>query len=98
MKKLQPGRPTGLPIAGQLRAYDRAWLRGDLIAGVTVAALIIPKNLGYAGIAGIPLQNGLYAAAAGAIVYGIFGSCRQISMGPSSGLAAVAASAVLAAG
>ena len=98
MKKLQRGRPTGLPIAGQLRSYDRAWLRGDLIAGVTVAALIVPKNLGYAGIAGIPLQNGLYAAAAGAIVYGIFGSCRQISMGPSSGLAAVAASAVLAAG
>ena len=98
MKKLQRGRPTGLPIAGQLRTYDRAWLRGDLIAGVTVAALIVPKNLGYAGIAGIPLQNGLYAAAAGAIVYGIFGSCRQISMGPSSGLAAVAASAVLAAG
>ena len=87
-----------MPIAGQLRSYDRAWLRGDLIAGVTVAALIVPKNLGYAGIAGIPLQNGLYAAAAGAIVYGIFGSCRQISMGPSSGLAAVAASAVLAAG
>ena len=46
--------------------YDRGWLRGDLIAGVTVAALIVPKNLGYAGIAGIPLQNGLYAAAAGA--------------------------------
>src|SRR6478609_10036595 len=87
-----------IPLIGQLRSYDRRWLRGDLIAGVTVAALIIPKNLGYAGIAGIPLQNGLYAAAAGALLYGIFGSCRQISMGPSSGLAAVAASAVLAAG
>ncbi|WP_160666136.1 SulP family inorganic anion transporter [Pseudarthrobacter sp. ATCC 49987] len=98
MKKPQRGHLAVVPIAGQLRSYDRAWLRGDLIAGVTVAALIVPKNLGYAGIAGIPLQNGLYAAAAGAIVYGIFGSCRQISMGPSSGLAAVAASAVLAAG
>lgn len=97
-KKPRRGNPAGLPIAGQLRSYDRAWLRGDVIAGVTVAALIVPKNLGYAGIAGIPLQNGLYAAAAGAIMYGIFGSCRQISMGPSSGLAAVAASAVLAAG
>jgi sulfate permease, SulP family len=93
------GRTSRLvPLIGQLRSYDRAWLRGDLIAGVTVAALIVPKNLGYAGIAGIPLQNGLYAAAAGAIVYAIFGSCRQISVGPSSGLAAVAASAVLAAG
>ncbi|HET8987547.1 MAG TPA: SulP family inorganic anion transporter, partial [Humibacillus sp.] len=90
--------PRLVPLIGQLRSYDRAWLRGDLIAGVTVAALIVPKNLGYAGIAGIPLQNGLYAAAAGAIVYAIFGSCRQISVGPSSGLAAVAASAVLAAG
>ena len=90
--------PSLIPLIGQLRSYDRGWLRADLIAGVTVAALIVPKNLGYAGIAGIPLQNGLYAAAAGAIVYAIFGSCRQISVGPSSGLAAVAASAVLAAG
>ena len=87
-----------LPIVGVIRSYDRRWLRGDLIAGVTVAALIVPKNLGYAGIAGIPLQNGLYAAAAGAILYPIFGTSRQISIGPSSGLAAVAASAVLAAG
>jgi sulfate permease, SulP family len=87
-----------VPLIGQLRSYDRAWLRGDLVAGIAVAALIVPKNLGYAGIAGIPVQNGLYAAAAGAIVYAIFGSCRQISVGPSSGLAAVAASAVLAAG
>src|SRR3954468_18959531 len=86
-----------LPIVGWLRSYDRRWLRGDVIAGVTVAALIVPKNLGYAGIAGIPLQNGLYAAAAGAILYALFGTSRQISMGPSSGLAAVAASAVVAA-
>lgn len=87
-----------LPILGWLPSYDRRWLRGDLIAGVTVAALIVPKNLGYAGIAGIPLEHGLYAAAAAAILYAVFGTSRQISMGPSSGLAAVAASAVLAAG
>ena len=91
-------QPRLLPIVGWLRTYDRSWLRGDLIAGVTVAALIVPKNLGYAGIAGIPLQNGLYAAAAAALLYAVFGTCRQISMGPSSGLAAVAASAVAAAG
>jgi len=91
-------RLAWLPIVAQFRSYDRRWLRGDIIAGITVAALIVPKNLGYAGIAGIPLQNGLYAAAAGAILYAVFGTCRQVSMGPSSGLAAVAASAVLAAG
>ena len=90
--------PRLVPILGWLRSYNRRWLRGDLIAGMTVAALIVPKNLGYAEIAGIPVQNGLYAAAAGAILYAIFGTCRQISMGPSSGLAAVAASAVFAAG
>jgi high affinity sulfate transporter 1 len=81
-----------------MSTYDRRWLRSDLIAGLAVAALIVPKNLGYAGIAGIPLQNGLYAAAAGAILYAVFGTSRQISTGPSSALAAVAASAALAAG
>jgi sulfate permease, SulP family len=87
-----------VPLVDQLRSYARGWLRGDLVAGVAVAALVVPKALGYAGIAGIPVQNGLYAAAAGALLYAVLGTCRQISMGPSSGLAAVAASAVLAAG
>lgn len=90
--------PRLLPIVGQLRDYRRAWLRGDLLAGVVVAALIIPKNLGYAGIAGVPLEHGLYAAAVGALLYAVFGTCRQISMGPSSGLAAVAGGAVLVTG
>ncbi len=100
------GRPPGpvhdrwrfVPIIGWIRSYERSWLKGDLIAGVAVAALVVPKNLGYAGIAGVPLQNGLYAAAAGAILYAAFGTSRQISTGPSSGLAAVAASAVAVTG
>ena len=91
------GRWRLIPMVGWLRSYQRGWLRGDLIAGIAVAALIVPKNLGYAAIAGIPVENGLYAAAAGAILYAVFGTSRQISTGPSSGLAAVAASAVVAA-
>src|SRR3954469_17976986 len=87
-----------LPIRGWLPHYDRRLLRGDIAAAIAVTALIVPKNLGYAGIAGIPLQNGLYAAAAGALIYALFGTCRQISTGPSSGLAAVAGGSVLAAG
>ena len=87
-----------LPIVGWLPRYSRSTLRGDLIAGVAVTALIVPKNLGYAGIAGIPLQNGLYAAAAGALIYPLFGTSRQISTGPSSSLAAVAGGAVLVTG
>src|SRR6478672_4553515 len=86
------------PIWGWLPRYQRRWLRGDIFAGVAVTAMIVPKDLGYAGIAGVPVQNGLYAAAAGAILYALFCTSRQISTGPSSSLAAVAGSAVLAAG
>lgn len=81
-----------MPILGWLPRYSRGALRRDLIAGVAVTAL---KNLGYAGIAGIPLQNGLYAAAVGALIYPLFCTSRQISTGPSSALAAVAGGAVL---
>src|SRR6266576_2890591 len=84
-----------LPVVGWLPRYDRRWLRGDLLAGIAVTALVVPKNLGYAGIAGVPLENGLYAAAAGAIIYALFCTSRQISTGPSSSLAAVAGGAVL---
>jgi len=87
-----------VPSVHWLPRYDRANLRGDVIAGVAVTALIVPKNLGYAGIAGIPVQNGLYAAAAGAILYALFCTSRHISTGPSSALAAVAGSAVVLTG
>ena len=87
-----------LPIVEWLPRYERRWLRGDVAAGIAVTALIVPKDLGYAGIAGVPLENGLYAAAAGALIYGIFCTSRQISTGPSSSLAAVAGGAVLATG
>ena len=53
-----------IPALGWLPRYDRRWLRGDVAAGIAVTALVVPKNLGYAGIAGVPLENGLYAAAA----------------------------------
>jgi len=87
-----------VPVLGWLPRYERQWLRGDIAAGIAVTAMIVPKDLGYAGIAGVPVQNGLYAAAAGAILYALFCTSRQISTGPSSSLAAVAGSAVLATG
>jgi SulP family sulfate permease len=87
-----------VPAFEWLPRYDRRWLRGDVAAGIAVTALIVPKNLGYAEIAGIPVQNGLYAAAAGAILYALFCTSRQISTGPSSSLAAVAGSAVVVTG
>ncbi len=87
-----------IPILQWAPHYNRQWLRPDLIAGLTVAALVVPKSLGYAGIAGVPIQYGLYAAAAGAILYAFFGTSRQSAVGPSSALAAVAASAIVTAG
>jgi SulP family sulfate permease len=85
-----------VPAIEWLPRYDRRWLRADMAAGIAVTALVVPKNLGYAEIAGVPLQNGLYAAAAGGIIYALFCTSRQISTGPSSSLAAVAGAAVLA--
>jgi sulfate permease, SulP family len=94
-----PRRWTGiLPILDWLPRYDRSWLRNDIIAGIAVTAMIVPKNLGYAEIAGVPVQNGLYAAAAGALIYALFCTSRHISTGPSSSLAAVAGGAVLVTG
>jgi sulfate permease, SulP family len=91
--------PTGLarlvPILGWLPRYERRQLRGDVIAGIAVTAMIVPKDLGYAGIAGVPVQNGLYAAAAGALIYALFCTSRHISTGPSSSLATVAGGAVI---
>ena len=99
MEALADTRGRGLsrlvPIVGWLPRYDRAMLRGDVLAGIAVTAMIVPKDLGYAGIAGVPVQNGLYAAAAGAIVYAMFCTSRHISTGPSSSLATVAGGAVL---
>ena len=69
--------------------------RYDLLAGISVAALVVPKALGYAEIVGVPIEYGLYAAAAGALIYAVFGSSRQISTGPSSALAAVAGGAAV---
>ncbi len=87
-----------VPVVGWLPRYEKRWFRGDLAAGIAVTALIVPKNLGYAGIAHVPLQNGLYAAAAGALIYALFCTSRQISTGPSSSLAAVAGGAVVVTG
>ena len=65
-KKEDPsGIARFLPIAGWLPQYDRSWLKGDIIAGLSVWALMVPTSLGYATISGVPVQYGLYAAATG---------------------------------
>jgi SulP family sulfate permease len=67
-----------LPILGWLPKYERAWLRTDLIAGLTVVALLIPEGMAYAQIAGMPPQTAFYAAPIGLLAFAIFGTSRQL--------------------
>jgi high affinity sulfate transporter 1 len=84
-----------------MRTYERAWLRPDIIAGVTVTAYLIPQVMAYAeGVAGLPAVVGLWAAMGPLAVYAFLGSSRQLSVGPESTTALMTATAVapLAAG
>ena len=83
-----------LPGLWQLRHYQRGWLRGDVIAGVTVAAYLVPQVMAYAEVAGLPAITGLWAVVAPLAVYAILGSSRQLSVGPESTTALMTAAAV----
>lgn len=85
---------TSWPIAGWLRGYSPAWLRADLLAGLTAAAVVIPKAMACAVIAGLPVQAGLYTALAALLVYPLFGSSRVLSVTTTSTLALMTAAAV----
>lgn len=78
-----------LPALKWLSRYDRAWLPIDLIAGLSVWALLVPQGIAYSSIAGVPPQYGLYAALAALIGYAIFGTSKQLVTGPSATVAAV---------
>ncbi len=77
-----------------LRAYDRGRIRGDLLAGAIVAALMIPQSMGYATIAGVPVQVGLYAVPLALLAYAVLGSSPQLIVGPASTVAIVSGSLV----
>ncbi|HSE71654.1 MAG TPA: SulP family inorganic anion transporter [Nocardioidaceae bacterium] len=82
------------PGAVTLRHYQRDWLRGDLLAGVTVAAYLVPQVMAYAEIAGLPAVVGLWAAIGPLAVYAALGSSRQLSVGPESTTALMTAAAI----
>ena len=75
---------TWLPGLEQLRGYRRGWLRGDLLAGITVAAYLVPQVMAYAVVAGLPPVTGLWATIGPLAVYAVLGSSRQLSVGPES--------------
>jgi len=89
--------PAGpLPITDWLPRYRAAWLRPDLISGTTLAAYAVPNALAYALLAGLPAQTGLYCYLVGGLVYAVFGTSRQLAIGPTSSISLVVASSLAA--
>jgi high affinity sulfate transporter 1 len=89
-----------IPILGWLPAYRREWLRSDLVAGLTAAAVVIPKAMAYATIAGLPVEIGLYTAFIPMVIYAILGTSRPLSFSTTSTIAILVAAelAVIAPG
>jgi sulfate permease, SulP family len=71
-----------MPAWGWLRRYRRSDLRGDVSAGLTVAVMLVPQGMAYALLAGLPPVVGLYASTVPLLVYALFGSSRQLAVGP----------------
>ncbi len=83
-----------LPGAWRLRHYDRSWLRGDLIGGLAVAAYLVPQVMAYSELAGLSAVQGLWAALGPLLLYAIFGSSKNLSVGPESTTALMTAVAI----
>jgi SulP family sulfate permease len=80
-----------VPALSWLGSYQREWLRFDLVAGLTTAAVVIPKAMAYAAIAGLPLEVGLYTSLIPLVVYAVLGTSRPLSVTTSSTIAIMAA-------
>jgi high affinity sulfate transporter 1 len=75
-----------VPGIGVARTYDRSWLRPDLVAGLVLAAILVPQGMAYAELAGLPAVTGLYTTVACLIGYAIFGPSRVLVLGPDSSI------------
>src|SRR5215210_5863761 len=75
-----------LPPARWLTHYQARWLPADVIAGVTLAAYAIPVSLAYASLAGLPPQHGIFCYLLGGLSYALFGTSRQLAIGPTSAI------------
>src|SRR6476619_75056 len=85
---------TFLPPIGWLAGYRASWLPADMVGGVTLAAYAIPVSLAYATLAGLPAQVGIYGYLLGGIGYALFGSSRQLAVGPTSAVSLMIATSV----
>ena len=97
--KLLPPRPKGLarwfPGVAVARAYKPRQLRGDLVAGLAVTALLVPQGMAYAELAGLPAVTGLYTTVLALLAYAVFGPSKILVLGPDSALAPMILAAIL---
>ena len=87
-----------IPVPPALRAYRVAWLRSDILAGITLAAVAIPETMGYTSIAQMPVVTGLYTVIFPTLVFALLGSSRLLVVGADSATAAILAAGLAAAG
>jgi high affinity sulfate transporter 1 len=83
-----------VPGIHALQAYDRRWLRADLIAGVVLAAILVPQGMAYAELAGLPAVTGLYTTIACLVGYALFGPSRVLVLGPDSSISPLILAAI----
>lgn len=88
--------PEALSGVALLRRYRRAWLRPDVVAGLTVGAMLVPQSMAYAELAGVPPTTGLYASLLAPVAYALVGTSRHLGTGPEPGTAILAATGVAA--
>jgi high affinity sulfate transporter 1 len=93
-EKQETGIRRYIPILAWLPKYQSKWLQPDIIAGLTIMALLVPEGMAYAQLAGMPPQTVFYAAPIGLVLYAIFGTSRQLVIVVSSAVAVMSASIV----
>lgn len=86
----------GLPMFRGLSGYRVAWLRGDISAGLSIAAVGLPSAIAYPAIAGLPPETGIYASIAAPLAYAVFGDSRRLIVGPDAATMTVLAAAITA--
>ena len=96
MTKAKTGNSFSVQLPGlkKLLSYRRQWLRGDVLAGLTVAAYLIPQCMAYGELAGVEPVAGLWAILPPMVIYAVFGSSPQLSIGPESSTAVMTAVAI----
>jgi SulP family sulfate permease len=89
-----PSRRLRLPLFDWLPGYPREWVRPDVVAGLVAAAVVIPKAMAYASIAGLPLQVGLYTALVPLAIYAALGTSRPLSVSTTTTIAILTAAEI----